>query len=336
MAVSTNALTMAQYAIMSNSPLVQAITYSLIQNGSVMADDIPFVDKQTLIANGVRWEGNLPTVNWSQINAEGTSTSGTPTPYQEQAYIIRNVIDVDKFLVLDQNQIVDPRGAQVEAYLRAVTYDFNDKFINNNHVSGNANAIVGLRGRIDSGSTYGVRSENKINANAVDLSSGGVSATSFGQFTEYVDQLLWAVDSPEGEGVVLYLNEVLKRRWERYLRQFAGQGGFSQAEDQMGRTVSMYKAARIRDIGYKSDQSTRIVTVTEAATGADGSSVHTSLYAVNYGTTHFFGWQYGPIGVEDIGLLEAGSIYRTSIDWAGGVMNASNRSIGRVYGIKLS
>ena len=69
---------------------VAAVTNSLIDNGSIMARDIPFVTKQTLIANGVRWEGNLPTVTWSQINAEGVVTSGTPTPYQEQAYITRN------------------------------------------------------------------------------------------------------------------------------------------------------------------------------------------------------------------------------------------------------
>src|SRR5690349_15474209 len=123
MAISTNALTMAQYAIMSNQPLVQAVTFSLIDNGSIMARDIPLLDKQTLIANGVRREGNLPSVNWDSINEEGASVSGTPTPYQEQAYILRNVIDVDKFLVMDQNQIVDPRAAQTEAYLKAVAYD---------------------------------------------------------------------------------------------------------------------------------------------------------------------------------------------------------------------
>src|SRR6266542_3784680 len=117
MAISANALTMAQYAIMSNQPLVQAVTFSLIDNGSIMARDIPFASKATLIANGVRWEGNLPTVGWSQINAEGLSASGTPTPYQEQAYIIRNVIDVDKFLVMDQHQLADPRATQLSAYL---------------------------------------------------------------------------------------------------------------------------------------------------------------------------------------------------------------------------
>src|SRR5215213_3107097 len=117
MAVSSSAVNMAQHAILSNDPVVQAVTFSLIDNGAVMARDIPFVTKQVLVASGVRWEGNLPTVTWTNVNEEGTTTSGTPTPYQEQVFALRNNIDVDELLVLDQNQIVDPRAAQLEAYL---------------------------------------------------------------------------------------------------------------------------------------------------------------------------------------------------------------------------
>ena len=335
MAISTNALTMAQYAIMSNQPLVQAVTFSLIDNGSIMARDIPFLDKQTLIANGVRWEGSLPTVNWSQINAEGTSTSGTPTPYQEQAFIIRNVIDVDKFLVMDQNQIADPRSTQLGAYLKAVSYDFNFKFVNNEHVTGDANAIVGLRARIDNYATFGVRSENKIDGGGVVLTASATAAT-FGAFVEFVDQLLWSVDSPDGTGVTLYVNDQMQRRWNRLARQFSGQGGFSTATDQIGRVVQKYRNATVQDPGYKADQSTRVITSTETNTGADGSSTMTSIYAVNYGDGHFGGWQMQPLQANDLGLLEAGSTYRTLVDWAGGLINQSTRSIGRLYDLKYS
>jgi len=336
MAISTNALTMAQYAIMSNQPLVQAVTFSLIDNGSIMARDIPFTSKQTLIANGVRWEGNLPSVNWGQLNAEGTSTSGTPTPYQEQAYIIRNVIDVDKFLVLDQNQIVDPRAAQLDAYLLAVAYDFNYKFFKNDHVTGDVNAIVGLRYRIDNGSVFGVRSENKINAGGADITAAATAAT-FGAACEFLDQALWSVGSVDGSGVVLYMDSAVIRRLDRLARQFAGQGGFSQAQDQLGRSVLKYKNAELRDPGVKADQSTHILTTTETAAGsADTGSTFCSVYAVNYGDGKFGGWQMQPLQATDVGLLEAGSTYRTLVDWAGGLINMSTRSIARVYNIKYS
>jgi hypothetical protein len=337
MAVSANALNMAQYAILSNDPLVQSVTFSLIDNGAVMARDIPFATKQSLIAAGVRWEGNLPSVTWANLNEEGTVVTGTPTPYQEQAYTLRNYIDTDKVYVQDQNQIINPRSAQLAAYLKAQAYDFNHKFIKNDHVTGDAKAIVGLRFRIDNGSTFGVRSENKINSSAVDLTQAAATAATFANFLEFVDQLLWSVDSPEGTGVVLYMNDVLLRRWASLAARFAGQGGFGQAVDQMGRSVMRYKNAELRDIGYKADQSTRIVTVTEAANGvADTGSTHTSIYAVNYGTEHLMGWQFEALQARDLGLMENGIIYRTFIDWTGGLINMSTRSIGRLYGIKLS
>src|SRR5438874_908632 len=115
MAVATQSVNLADYALMSNEPLVRAISYSLILNYAVV-QDVPFLEKKALIANGVRFEGNLPTVNWAPINSEGVTTKGTPTPYQEQNFRIRNYIDVDEAFVNDENAITDPRGTQAEAY----------------------------------------------------------------------------------------------------------------------------------------------------------------------------------------------------------------------------
>lgn len=336
MAIASGTVTLADYALMSNSPLVQAVTYSLILYSNVI-QDVPLQEKKSLIINGARFEGNLPTVNWSQLNAEGVTTKGTPTAYQEQAYIIRNYIDVDKFLVEEENRIVDPRAVQTEAYLKALTYDMNYKFFMNNHVTGDANAPVGIRWRIDNGGTFGVRSENKIDAGGVDLSQSGTTQATANKFLELLDQLLWSVDSPEGTGVVLYMNEVMKRRFAFAMRAMGTSGGLNVMTDQFNRTIEMYKGAVIRDPGYKQDQSTRIITTTETSDGsADTTGTFTSIYAVNYDTDHFSGWQFEPPNVQDLGLIYNGAIYRTLIDWAVGYNSASTRSIGRLYDIKLS
>jgi hypothetical protein len=335
MAISSAALTIAQYAMLSNDPLIQAVTFSLIDNGSIMARDIPFTNKQSLYVNGVRWEGNLPTVAWANINEEGTTVSAQPTPYQESVYTLRNYIDVDKLLVMDENQITDPRSAQVGIYMKSAAYDFNDKFINNTHPSGNQKAIVGIRARIDNPTVFGVRSENKIDAGGVVLTASATAAT-FGAFLEFIDQALWSVDSPDGNGVVLYLSAEMGRRWDRLARQFSGTGGFGTATDQLGRGITTYKNAVIRDVGKKADQSTNIITNTETAAGLDGSSTMTSIYAVNYSSEHFQGWQMQPLQAQDLGLLENGVTYRTLVDWAGGLMNQSTRSLARVYDIKYS
>lgn len=336
MAVAANSVSLADYALLSNSPLVRAVTYSLIESGNIM-QDVPLINKKSLTAAGVRFEGNLPTVNWSQLNAEGVTTKGTPTAYQEQVYLIRNYIDVDKMYIMDENAIVDPRSAQVGAYMKSLTYDMNFKFIANDHVTGDANAPVGLKYRINNGGTFGVRSENKIDGGGVDLAQASATQATANKFLEFLDQLLWSVGSPEGTGVTLYMNEVMKRRFAFVIRLMGTSGGFSIVQDQFGRDIQMYKGAVIRDIGYKQDQSTRIITVTELATGAaDTGGTYTSIYAVNYSTDYFFGWQFDDINVQDLGLLNNGVIYRTLIDWAVGFMNGSTRSIARLYDIKLS
>lgn len=341
MAIAANTVTLADYALMSNSPLVQAVTYSLILYSNVL-QDVPLAEKKSLIVNGTRFEGNLPSVNWSQLNAEGVTTKGTPTAYQEQAYIIRNYIDVDKFLVEEENRIVDPRAVQSEAYLKALTYDMNYKFIKNDHVTGDQNAPVGLRFRIDNGGTFGVRPENKINSSGLDLTQATLTNGSGGQYNgskllEFLDQLLWSVDAPDGNGVILYMNEVMQRRFNLAMRSLGTSGGFEIVRDQFDRAITMYKGATLRDPGYKADQTTRIITTTETSDGsADTSSTYTSIYAVNYSTDHFSGWQFNPPNVQDLGLIYNGAIYRTLIDWAIGYNNASTRSIGRLYGLKLA
>lgn len=336
MAIASGTITLADYAQMSNAPLVQAVSMSLINYGNVL-QDVPLLNKKSLIANGTRFEGNLPTVNWSPLNAEGVTTKGTPTSYQEQAYLIRNYIDVDKFLVEDENAITDPRATQVAAYLQSLTYDFNTKFFNNDHVTGDSNSFVGLRYRVANGGVYGVRPENSIDAGGVNLATGTMTSATINSFLEYLDQLLWSVDSPDGTGVVLYMNEVMKRRFATAMRSLGTSGGFSIMQDQFGRSVTQYKGAVIRDPGYMQDQQTRIISTTENAAGtANTGGTFSSVYAVNFGVDHFHGWQFNDINVQDLGLIYNGVIYRTLIDWAVGLMNSSNRSIGRLFDIKLA
>ncbi len=338
MAVSASALTLAQYAIMSNDPLVQRITMSLIDAGNIL-QDIPIVDKSSLTAMGVRWEGSLPTVSWQALNTEPTVTSGTPTPFMEQAYIVRNAIDVDRVLVEDENQIVDPRGAQIDAYLESFTRTFNDIFINNTQSTGDINAPVGIRARLDNATQYGVRSANKIDAGAIDLSQSGATAAIANKFLEFLDQLLWSTGSIEGNDVILYMNEVMFRRLAFVVRLAGPGAGFETTVDSFGRLVQTYRGAIIRDVGYKSDQATRVITTTEGTTGLDSSSTYTSIYAVRASVDYLFGWQFRSIGesVMDVGLIgNAGTIYRTVIDYVIGLMTRHTRSIARLYGIKLA
>lgn len=339
MAVQTGSMTMAQWAAMSNEPLVQAVTWSLIEAGSVMARDIPFLNNESLYVNGVRFEGGLPAIKWAQLNEEGVTVSMAPSPFQEQVFIIRNQVDIDEYLVRDKNAIRDVRSTQLEGLLRSIAYDFNEKFISNRHDTGEPNAIVGIRNRIANGSTYGVRSENLINGNALDLTAATLASTPQNANTllELFDQMLFSVDAPDGSpSVVIYCNEVFKRRLNRAVRGLGTAGGFAQSQDMFGRTVDTYKSCQIRDIGRKRDQSSLIITNTESANGLAESSAHTSVYAVNYADGHFGGWQFDPLAARDLGLLNSGMQFRAFVSWAGGLINYNTRSLARIYGLKMS
>lgn len=339
MAVSSAALNLAQYAQMSNDPLVRVIVWSLLGDGGILAD-VPLVTRRSIKAAGVRFVGDsLPTPTWTPLNVDAAAVNAVPTPFEEQLFIIRNAIEVDRYLVEDEAQIQDPRAVLLEAYLRAVRYDFCDKFINNNQLTGDPHCFTGLRARLDDPARFGCETELKIDAGAVDLSPSGMTATTANSFIELVDTLLDFLGASSGEGVTLYMNEVLKRRFQRALRTMGPTGGLDQTRDQFDRMVERYRGATIRVAGRKKDQTSQVITSTETSTGADGASVHTSLYGVRYGGADgMYGWQFRDLqdGVRDAGLTEGGAVYRTTIDWGVGLYVPSTRAIGRIYGIKLA
>jgi hypothetical protein len=339
MGVSSSALKLYEYAQMANDVKATSVAMSLIRAGSIMARDIPFITDESMSQKGVRWLNNLPGgsgVGWIKLNTDPSVVDGAPSQFEEQAFLLRNLLETDTYLLREKNQIVNPHVERIRAYMEAVAYDFNDKFFNNRHDTGNANAITGIRARIDGvQTTNAVRSENKIDASAVDLTQGGAGSDDYNLFLEYLDQLLWSVGSPQGDSVVIYANEVFMRRFSALSRKFAGSGGFSIASDQLGRSVMQYKNARFEDAGRKADQSTLIIANTETSAGADGSSDYTSVYAVNYGPGQFKGWQFDN-GIQVIDTpMENGIAKRTLFQWCGGLYATTNRCLGRIYGLKI-
>lgn len=331
--MATGPVTLADYATISNDPLVFSIITSLLMNGSVL-EDLPLITKPSLVLNGSRIQDSLPSVNWSALNDAPVSVRTAATPYSDQTYIIRNNIDVDMFIVMDQNQIEDPRTFNTRAYLMSLNYDVNDKFINNNQTTGNTNAPVGIRARIDG--NYGVNTDMKIDCGAVDMTMAAMTQASILTFLEYLDTLLSYMGSRDGLGVVLYMNDIMLRRIRTAIAKLGAGTGFNTVEDAYGRMVTTYRNAKIVDIGRKADQTTRIITATETTTGLDGASTYTSIYAVKYGVGTFCGWQMAPFSAIDMGRISGGALFRLALDWCFGWTMPHTRAIGRLYGIKVA
>jgi hypothetical protein len=335
LSVDANSLTLTDYALMSNSPLIQKISFSLLTMGMVL-QDVPMRQYKSMLSNGARYDGtSMPTINWRRLNDGYTVTKAVPTPFQEQAYIASNAIDIDVKILDDVNRIQDPFSLQLMVYLKGLAYDFNDKFVNNNHVTGDSDAPVGLRYRLDNYADYGIPSEMKLSAAATDISAG----SNVPKLLYYFDNMFIRMGVPEGDGVVIYINEQLSTLLNFGLKLAGTTGGFGFVKDPFERSTQTYKNAKIRVIGRKSDQSTQIITATEDTAGLDAASTYSSAYFVKYGMEDaFHAWEFDSLENSVIGPFKKVDEpqERLAFDWAVGFWQESTRCIGRVYNIKVA
>ncbi len=338
MAVDSSALTLSEWSVLSNDPVVQSVTMSLHKTMNVLKD-IPLKTSRALSMQGVRFIGSegAPSVNWATINEEPVTTKGKPSPYSENVYLVRNKFQIDNLLLDQPTQIMDPVTAQVNFWNEAFSYDFNDKFINNNPITGDSDCFAGIRHRLQNLSDFDLPSDAVVNAGALALTTSMTAAIA-NTFLEYVQNLLDNLGAPDGDGVTLYMNEQCKRRFEFAVRMLGAGGGFTTQRDGFDRPVEMYKGAKVRAVGRKVDQTTSIITSTETAAGtADTGGTATSIYAVRYGEGYVSGWQTGLLKPKYLGpSTENGVMHNIVIDWGIGLWMPNTRSIGRIRNIGMS
>lgn len=340
MAVDSSALTLSDWAAYSNDEVVKQITKSVHMTWNAIKD-IPLVTSNQLKQTGVRFIGSegMPSVTWTSINEEPTTTKAKPTAYEESIYLVRNKFVIDEMLLNQPTQITDPVQAQVDAWTMAFAYEFNDKFINNNPESGGTSAkcFPGLRYRLQNPTKFDIPSEMVVNASGVVM-NGSMTASTANDFISYVDELLDNLAAPDGNGVVLYMSEKMKRQFAKAIRLLGSGAGFNTQSDGYDRMVDVYRNAKIRTVGRKVDQSTPIIANAETAPGtADSGGTFTSIYGVHYGDGYVTGWQKGLLKPEYLGKSrENGVIHNVVLNWGVGLWFPHTRSIGRIRNIGVS
>ena len=347
MAVDFNgALTLADYAAISNDPLVKEITKSLHKTWNAVKD-IPLSTNPSLRQTGMRFTNeNIPTPNWTALNTEPQTFKTKPKSYEEQLYILRNKITVDRRILEQPNAIVDPVESQIQMFLEGFAYDFNDKFINNDPtsaVAGNSqDCFPGLAYRLNNPSEYDIPAEMVVNSQ--DISATNLFATAakssgipFGvqaanRLIADIQQLFDNMNSPDGDGVVLYCSEQAKRQMEMSIRVMGIGAGFDITQDSFDRPVEKYKNATIRTVGRKSDGITPVISNNQTLNGVNLTAAKaTSIFAVRYGTGYVTGWQSEPFKPKNLGLSqENGFMHNILFDWGVGLWIPHTRAIGRL------
>lgn len=317
------ALTLEQHLKASRDEFAGGIIENLLLYSDVMKE-IPWVTKAALSVTSTRVK-TLSTASFRKINGAYAESTGTLEQLQEAMYALGGDIDVDIRYTEDGNAIRDPRQLQIEIKLLAIAYKFNDYFINGDQAS-DPDGFTGIKKRI---TNLPARQTIVAATNGLDVLA---STTNQNTFLDKLNQLIWRTRGANA----LFMNEFTYLNIEGVLRRL---GLYDSTQDMFGRTVPVYRGARLYNIGVKEDQATQIITSTET-TGS--SSVTTSIYAVAWGGRDangaddgqkFHGIQQYPIRIKDLGELQSAPQFRTRLDWPIGFMHSDDYSLGRLSGI---
>ncbi len=340
-AFDSSSTTLAEYAVNHNDPAVTKITMSLHRTFNII-QDVKFRTDPSMIQKGVRWtDVSAFGVNYRTLHSVPTITKGKPSPYMEQAYILSNQFQID-VRDRDKNTIQDPLQLQIDGWMEAFNYDFNYKFINNAQdgaTGHDTNAPVGIRTRLDNPAVYGCAlngSNADLKIDAAATATINMSQDNVLLLIDKIQQMLDFMGSGDGQNIVMYMNDYMKRALKWAVMKLGPSAGWSNTRDAFDRPVEKYLDAVIRDVGRKADQSTRIISATETNAGAEGASTYTSIYFVHHEVGYFEGWQYEALKPKNLGIDPTNGVaINVVVDWPFGFWQPHTRAIGRLYDINL-
>jgi len=220
----------------------------------------------------------------------------------------------------------------------------NDAFFNNTHrvIAGrnrtvNQDCFVGIRERLDN-TQYQMATANKVLSTTVYTT---INAANANALLQEIANLFFAVGAPEGDGCVLYCSEHMLTQLDAGIRILGAGGGFDMTRDAYGRSVTVYKNAKVRTAGRKAptaaNTQAQVITMTESMSGsADTGGTATSIYCVRYGTDSAFAWQMAPPMVQADAWLDNGVTRAVTCEGGLGLNFPSTLAIARLYGIGVN
>jgi hypothetical protein len=317
------AQTLAQSALLSENDLQRGVLETFVQT-SVVLDRIPFMD-----INGNAFAYNeelaLSAVEFRAVNAAYTESTGTVAQSTESLVILGGDADVDRFIVQTRGNLNDQRAVQTNMKTKALTYKFQDTFINGS-TGVDANSFNGLKTRITGGQV--------IAAGTNGLGVLGADDAARQSFLDVLDAGIAAVPGINGGNGAIYVNANIMSKLRSSMRRLNLYNEVVQTlTADMQRNVLTYAGIPVLDIGNKTDGSL-ILPQTETQ-GA--SSVTSSIYIVKFGEDEtdrgVTGLTNGGVQVFDLGMLETKSVYRTRVEFFCGLGVFGPKAAARITGV---
>ena len=317
------AWTLAELSKLEQDPLRKSIIDTLLMEYNVL-QVVPWETTGTLSTTVVKIK-DLPSVGFRKVNEGYSEGIGHFHQKTENISLFGHDIDTDIAIARAKNTIADARAVQQLLTMKAVTYAFNDKFINGNPTT-DPEEFKGISKRVDDANTEGFTDQYLDLADTTNLGILRTSASRF-DFLDKLNQLIYSVKGHKPDFLFMNQKCLLAVR-SLLLREKL----LDTTKDMFDRVVDLYMGVPMVDIGVKADQTTLIITNTETL---GGGTAETSIYAVKFGIGDMtWGIQQYPLEVRDLGELESKPVYRTRFDWNLGLATVDYRSIGRLYGIR--
>lgn len=235
---------------------------------------------------------SLPDVAFRNINEGYTPGGGQYGQVVETVYAFGGEIEFDRVFGKLGNTVKDPRQAEIELKTMAMAYAFNDYFINGDHAT-DPKGFEGLKKR-----AANLPARQTIAFAAADAFDPTASTATARSFTKNWEKAHYRAN--QGNLGFIAVNEALMWGFADVLRyaQIAGGNWLSLETDAFDREYMAYKGTPMVDMGFKKDQATEIITVTEDP--GDAGNDTTSAYFVPVGEEQgLTGIQLGDMEIYD-------------------------------------
>lgn len=324
-------ITLAEYSQLLEKDgdlLTSGIVDTLMEDGGMFFEKLPIKTVGKLKAKGHRIL-DLPTSQNRSLNESYTHSVGHSEPLEETVFMYGGKVSLDYLLDGgDDDLIEDPEAFQLRLHTKAQTFSLKDDLINNTP-SAKPKGLVGLRYRL----VNDLPSAQRINCGGLDISDDS-AGTSDSAFVQKLRRAIYAL--PDHTADLLLMNDTLLLAIRRILDNL---NLLKSTEDSFGREVLRWgdSGPFLVDMGLMADQTTKIITDEEDATGvakdAGGTTTKTSLFGVRFGEEYLTGWEKS--GMQTF-RWQTGVLKYVEFDWPVGLFITNPRSVTQLYNIQAA
>lgn len=316
------AITLTEAAKLSTTDLQKGVLETFVQTSPVL-DRLPMLEIEGN-AYAYNSEATLPGVEFRAVNGSYSESTGTVNQKSETLAILGGDADVDRFIQQTRSNLNDQRATQTAMKVKAISYKFQDTFINGNS-STDTNSFDGLKKRLTGNQV--------IDAATNGLNVVGSSNADIHTFLDKLDELLAAVPGINGTNGAIYANAKIIRKIASALRHVGLDAVLM--EDIAGKRTIQWNGIPILDLGATAAASpVDILPLTETQGTANNAS---SIYAVKFGADEgdqaVTGLTNGGVQVEDLGQLQSKPAYRTRIEFYCGLAVFGGKAAARLKGV---